>query len=104
MPTLGRALPEALRDHGAQEISGIPGAFVLPLFNVVEESGLFPFHTFSHEPAVGFAADSASRFRDPRPVLLDQGQVASRANLRHAGALRGRLQGGAGTPAQGRTY
>ena len=62
-PTLGRALLDALRDHGAQEIFGIPGDFVLPFFKVIEESGTLPFYTLSHEPAVGFAADAAARFR-----------------------------------------
>ena len=61
--TLGRALLDALREHGAREIFGIPGDFVLPFFKVVEESGALPFYTLSHEPAVGFAADAAARFR-----------------------------------------
>ena len=63
MPTLGRSLIDALKAHGAQEIFGIPGDFVLPFFKVVEESGVLPFYTLSHEPAVGFAADAAARFR-----------------------------------------
>ncbi len=63
MPTLGRALLEALRQHGARELFGIPGDFVLPFFKVIEESGVLPFYTLSHEPAVGFAADAAARFR-----------------------------------------
>jgi indolepyruvate decarboxylase len=62
MPTLGRALLDALKDHGAHEIFGIPGDFVLPFFKVIEESGVLPFYTLSHEPAVGFAADAAARF------------------------------------------
>jgi indolepyruvate decarboxylase len=62
MPTLGRALLDALKDHGAQEIFGIPGDFVLPFFKVLEESHILPFYTLSHEPAVGFAADAAARF------------------------------------------
>ena len=63
MPTLGRALLDALLLHGAREIFGIPGDFVLPFFKVIEESGVLPFYTLSHEPAVGFAADAAARFR-----------------------------------------
>ncbi len=63
MPALGRALIDALKAHGAQEIFGIPGDFVLPFFKVIEESGVLPFYTLSHEPAVGFAADAAARFR-----------------------------------------
>ena len=62
MPTLGRALLDALRTHGAREIFGIPGDFVLPFFKVIEESAVLPFYTLSHEPAVGFAADAAARF------------------------------------------
>ena len=62
MPALGRALLHALHQHGAREIFGIPGDFVLPFFKVIEESGALPFYTLSHEPAVGFAADAAARF------------------------------------------
>ena len=62
MPTLGRTLLDALRDHGVRELFGIPGDFVLAFFKVIEESGVLPFYTLSHEPAVGFAADAAARF------------------------------------------
>ena len=62
MPTLAVALLQALKDHGAREIFGIPGDFVLPLFKVIEESGILPHFTLSHEPAVGFAADAAARY------------------------------------------
>jgi indolepyruvate decarboxylase len=55
MPTLDHALLAALKDHGAREIFGIPGDFVLPLFKVIEESGILPSFTLSHEPAVGVA-------------------------------------------------
>ena len=60
--TLATALLHALRDHGAREIFGIPGDFVLPFFKVIEESGILPCYTLSHEPAVGFAADAAARY------------------------------------------
>ena len=53
----------ALKAHGAGEIFGIPGDFALPFFKVIEESQVLPLYTLSHEPAVGFAADAASRFR-----------------------------------------
>ena len=62
MPTLAVALLNALKDHGAREIFGIPGDFVLPLFKVIEESKILPVFTLSHEPAVGFAADAAARY------------------------------------------
>jgi indolepyruvate decarboxylase len=62
MSTLANALLKGLKDHGAREIFGIPGDFVLPLFKVIEESKILPYFTLSHEPAVGFAADAAARY------------------------------------------
>jgi indolepyruvate decarboxylase len=62
MPTLATALLEALKRHGAHEIFGIPGDFVLPFFKVIEESSILPNFTLSHEPAVGFAADASARY------------------------------------------
>jgi indolepyruvate decarboxylase len=61
-PTLAAALLRGLKDHGAHELFGIPGDFVLPFFKVIEESGILPYYTLSHEPAVGFAADAAARY------------------------------------------
>ena len=58
---LAEVLLHALRAHGAQQIFGIPGDFALPFFKVIEESGVLPLYTLSHEPAVGFAADAAAR-------------------------------------------
>ena len=60
---IGERLLTALKDHGAQELFGIPGDFVLPFFKVIEDTDILPFFTLSHEPAVGFAADAAARFR-----------------------------------------
>ena len=59
--TLAEALLQALADHGAREIFGIPGDFALPLFEAAKDSGRLPIYTLSHEPAVGFAADAAAR-------------------------------------------
>ena len=58
---LAESLLFALKDHGARQIFGIPGDFVLPFFKVIEESAILPLYTLSHEPAVGFAADAAAR-------------------------------------------
>src|SRR5574337_810143 len=63
MTTLTESLLHALRDRGATEIFGIPGDFALPLFGEFERCGVLPLYTLSHEPAVGFAADAASRAR-----------------------------------------
>jgi indolepyruvate decarboxylase len=60
---LGEALLHALKTRGAGEVFGIPGDFALPFFRCLEESGILPLVTFSHEPAVGFAADAAARLR-----------------------------------------
>lgn len=58
---LAESLLHALKSHGAKEIFGIPGDFILPFFKVMEESKILPFYTLSHEPAVGFAADASGR-------------------------------------------
>src|SRR6266702_4083898 len=70
MPTLATALLQGLKDHGAREIFGIPGDFVLPLFKVIEESGILPHYTLSHEPGVGFAADAAARYHSGLGVAV----------------------------------
>ena len=57
------SLLRALEAHGAHEVFGIPGDFALAFFRVVEESGILPLYTLSHEPAIGFAADAAARAR-----------------------------------------
>jgi indolepyruvate decarboxylase len=58
---VAESLLAALREHGVRQVFGIPGDFVLQFFKVVEESGILPLHTLSHEPSVGFAADAAAR-------------------------------------------
>ena len=58
---LAEVLLHALRAHGARQIFGIPGDFALPFFKVIEETGILPLYTLSHEPAVGFAADATAR-------------------------------------------
>jgi indolepyruvate decarboxylase len=70
MPALGQVLLDALKAHGAREIFGIPGDFVLPFFKLIEESSTLPFYTLSHEPAVGFAADAAARFHGAPSVAV----------------------------------
>jgi indolepyruvate decarboxylase len=61
MESLAVSLLRALEAHGARQIFGIPGDFALAFFKVIEESGILPLYTLSHEPAVGFAADAAAR-------------------------------------------
>jgi indolepyruvate decarboxylase len=59
--TLALELLHALKRHGAREIFGIPGDFILPLFRHIEASGILPLYALSHEPSLGFAADAAAR-------------------------------------------
>jgi indolepyruvate decarboxylase len=59
---LAESLLTALKDHGAREIFGIPGDFALAFFKQIEDCGILPLYTLSHEPAVGFAADASARF------------------------------------------
>ncbi|HRN74254.1 indolepyruvate/phenylpyruvate decarboxylase [Ottowia sp.] len=58
---LTESLLHALKANGARHIFGIPGDFALPFFKIIEESGILPLYTLSHEPGVGFAADAAAR-------------------------------------------
>jgi indolepyruvate decarboxylase len=58
---LTESLLHAFKAHGARRIFGIPGDFALAFFQVIEESKILPLHTLSHEPGVGFAADTVAR-------------------------------------------
>ncbi|WP_335342242.1 indolepyruvate/phenylpyruvate decarboxylase [Sedimenticola hydrogenitrophicus] len=70
MMTLAEALLDGLKRHGARELFGIPGDFALPFFKVIEQSGILPFYTLSHEPGVGFAADATARYRGSLGVAV----------------------------------
>ena len=80
---LARTLLTALHEHGAREIFGIPGDFALPFFKQIEASNILPLYTLSHEPAVGFAADAAVRYRGGR----SDGALGVAAVTYGAGAL-----------------
>jgi len=54
---------DELRRHGVRQIFGIPGDFVLTLYEAFEDDRRFELVRLSHEPAVGFAADGAARIR-----------------------------------------
>jgi indolepyruvate decarboxylase len=59
--TLHQFLFDELYAQGVRQIFGIPGDFVLNLYDAIERDGRFRMIQFSHEPAVGFAADGAAR-------------------------------------------
>jgi indolepyruvate decarboxylase len=52
---------DQLWHHGVRHIFGIPGDFVLNLYEALAADGRFQLIRLSHEPAVGFAADGAAR-------------------------------------------
>ena len=58
---LHQFLFDQLWHHGVRHIFGIPGDFVLNLYEALEDDGRFRLVRLSHEPAVGFAADGAAR-------------------------------------------
>ncbi|HZI79159.1 MAG TPA: indolepyruvate/phenylpyruvate decarboxylase [Vicinamibacterales bacterium] len=59
--TLGSFLFDQLWARGVRHIFGIPGDFVLNLYEALERDGRFGLVRLSHEPAVGFAADGSAR-------------------------------------------
>ncbi|MBT0962444.1 indolepyruvate/phenylpyruvate decarboxylase [Denitromonas iodatirespirans] len=65
---LSQVLLSALKAHGAREVFGIPGDFALPFFREIENAGILPLYTLSHEPGVGFAADASARIRSTLSV------------------------------------
>ena len=58
---LGEFLVAYLRRLGVKRMFGIPGDLVLRLFSQLGDRGRWKIVTFSHEPAVGFAADGYAR-------------------------------------------
>src|SRR5260221_12447478 len=58
---LHQLLFDELYAQGIRHIFGIPGDFVLNLYEAFEQDARFNLVTLSHEPAVGFAADGAAR-------------------------------------------
>jgi indolepyruvate decarboxylase len=65
-------LVERLQDHGVEHIFGVPGDFVLKLFEVFEESPLTVVNTCDEQGA-GFAADAYARIRGLGVVCVTYG-------------------------------
>lgn len=59
--TLQTFLFDELYSHGVRHIFGLPGDYALNLYEALEDDGRFKLIRFSHEPAVGFAADASAR-------------------------------------------
>jgi len=67
---LHQFLFDELHARNVRHVFGIPGDFVLNLYNALQEDGRFRIITLSHEPAVGFAADGAARVTNGLGVCL----------------------------------
>jgi len=68
--TLASFLFDQLWRHGVRHVFGIPGDFALNLYEALEADGRFSLVRFSHEPAVGFAADGCARITGGLGVCL----------------------------------
>ncbi len=67
---LHQVLFDEIYAQGVRHIFGIPGDFVLNLYEALAQDGRFQLVTLSHEPAVGFAADGASRITNGLGVCV----------------------------------
>lgn len=74
------ALLHELKVFEVQQLFGIPGDFVLPLFQQLQQHSSLPLYYLSHEPSVVFAADAAARITNkPAVVILTYGAGALNA-------------------------
>ena len=73
-------LLKELEAVGVNQLFGIPGDFVLPLFEQLEQRQQMPITYLSHEPSAAFAADAAARvLNKPATVILTYGAGALNA-------------------------
>ncbi len=61
MVTVGEFLLSQIKALGTKTIFGIPGDMVIEFLKLIEDDPALQLYTFSHEPAVGFAAVGAAR-------------------------------------------
>ncbi|MEW5681948.1 MAG: thiamine pyrophosphate-binding protein [Pseudomonadota bacterium] len=74
------ALLHELELFGIKQLFGIPGDFVLPLFEQLQQRNRLPLYYLSHEPSAVFAADAAARISNsPAVVILTYGAGALNA-------------------------
>lgn len=74
------ALLHELDVFGVKQLFGIPGDFVLPLFEQLQQRNRLPLYYLSHEPSAVFAADAAARIsNNPAVVILTYGAGALNA-------------------------
>ncbi|KKO46753.1 indolepyruvate decarboxylase [Arsukibacterium ikkense] len=74
------ALLHELEVFEVKQLFGIPGDFVLPLFEQLQQRSKLPLYYLSHEPSAVFAADAAARIsNNPEVVILTYGAGALNA-------------------------
>ena len=72
--SVGEYLISELKRLGISRVYGIPGDFVIKFFKLIEDDADIELYTFSHEPAVGFAAIGDARAnRKPAVVVVTYG-------------------------------
>ena len=69
---LSEYLFERVREAGAKTLFGIPGDFALPLFRTLDRLKI-PVITFTHEPALGYAADAYARLTGFSAAIVTYG-------------------------------
>ena len=67
---LHQVLFDELYAQGVRHIFGIPGDFVLNLYEAIAQDDRFKLVTLSHKPAVGFAGDGAARITNGLGVCI----------------------------------
>ncbi|MGQ4277479.1 thiamine pyrophosphate-binding protein [Pseudidiomarina sp. E22-M8] len=73
-------LTAELKQFGCNAMFGIPGDFILPLLQELQNGGQLPFYSLNHEPSAVYAADAAARFsRTPSAAVLTYGAGALNA-------------------------
>ena len=63
MCTLGDSLITALHEQGVRHTFGLPGDFVIGLYDIFQRDGRIQPIVMTHEPGAGFAADAYARCR-----------------------------------------
>ncbi len=75
--TVGMYLLRAIKNLGVNKVFGIPGDMVIKFFTLLANDPELELYTFSHEPAVGFAAVGAARAtRKPAVACVTYGPGA----------------------------
>ncbi|HUW82284.1 MAG TPA: thiamine pyrophosphate-binding protein [Phycisphaerae bacterium] len=70
MITLSEYLIRSLHKHGVRHVFGLPGDFVIGLYDLFERDGRLKPIVMAHEPGAGFAADAYARCKGLGVALI----------------------------------